>query len=566
MIVESPDPSLDILKLESEIEAFRAEINAKPDVNWWFNEKYVDCGKDTEPYYIIEFSDQIEDCGDELNDEQLFTTAYPYLKIKSMTRERDATTGGYWCPIDSTQLIARLDRFLSMYKQDYVQPPGSRLFVSGSVKAHPKLRDKCFFFQISSQSRRITGKGPNVCAQDSGKMVKEFTSEEWKKIMLQLNAKPEEYGLPKQKDGTVLLASFNIRNLGKASSRTKKTWEFLAFVCKYFDLISVQEIKEDLSGLNKLKQLLDPEYEMVVSDTTGVYPGDRGAGERLAFLFRSSVIQRAEVVTDISLDRTKILETIAKNLQTITNDVTPYIESLKKIEEWENSGKQGPKPKKARISLSIFLDFIRAPYCVSFRIFGNPEAPPYEFMAVNAHLMFGTKMKDRELEFKALMQWIIERVKRKDLTYFPNFILMGDLNLNFDKPEEDREKAIELMKTFNNRAGEAVHVNFPFIDTHPKEKVVFRTNARLDETFDHIGLFFEDKRFPTFEENMKMGTTPQGPDYGVFNFVSLFSESILGKELEEFEKMPKEDKKAFYARFEHEVSDHLPIWLRLPLP
>ncbi len=395
-------------------------------------------------------------------------------------------------------------------------------------------------------------------------MVNEFTSEEWKKIMDRLIQNPKKYGLPQKIYGTVLLASFNVRKLGKICNRTKETWEFLAYVCRHFDLISVQEIQEDLSGLYKLKHLMGSEYGVVLSDTTGVYPGERGAGERLGFIFRWSVIQRVDVVADLSCDRTKILKTLAENLKTITHDITPYIESLEEHGKWKEEGEEGEEPKIKKLRLSVFLDFIRAPYYVSFRIIGHPDAPPYEFIAVNAHLYYGERMRDRELEFEALMDWIIERVKRTDKTYFPNFILLGDLNMNFDDPVKDRKKITKRMKEFNSTAGETVYVNFPFIDIHPSQTKVFPTNARLDETFDQIGLFFQDKRFPTFEENKNMGKTPQGPDYGVFHFVNLFSDALFDKKFEEISD--KDERKKFIARFEFEVSDHMPIWLRLSLP
>ena len=399
-------------------------------------------------------------------------------------------------------------------------------------------------------------------------MTKEFNSTEWEMIMKELKQNPHDYGLPQRKYGSFVLASFNIRKLGSIRKRTKGTWEFLAYVCSHFDLISVQEIMEDLRGVYELKNLLGPEYGMVISDTTGVFPGERGLGERLAFIYRKFLVQRADVVTDISLDRTKILDTLAIKFDDFQKDIKPWVNYFDKFKKWEENNRQGTRPKKPKIRLSFFLDFIRAPYCVGFRIVGHPKAKPYEFMAVNAHLYYGNFMSDRECEFNAIMEWIIERVKRSDRTYFPNFILLGDLNLNFDKPEKDRTKIVKYMKTFNNAAGNEVHINFPFIDIHPKviqenAAGVYRTNARLTETFDQIGLFFSDRRFPTFDENEYMGMIPEGPDYGVFNFVELFSIALNNKS---FEKLTKKEKKELIKRFEHEVSDHMPLWLRLPLP
>lgn len=146
---------------------------------------------------------------------------------------------------------------------------------------------------------------------------------------------------------------------------------------------------------------------------------------------------------------------------------------------------------------------------------------------------------------------------------FSSFILLGDLNLDFDDPEQDRPRIEAHIKTFNQGMGKTANVNFPFIDVHPKQQQQFRTNARSSETFDQIALFSRDPRFPTYKDNAVMGAQLRGPDYGVFNFVELFREALGVPPLE---KLSAGEKRSFFAKFEHEVSDHLPLWLRLPLP
>jgi endonuclease/exonuclease/phosphatase family metal-dependent hydrolase len=61
-------------------------------------------------------------------------------------------------------------------------------------------------------------------------------------------------------------------------------------------------------------------------------------------------------------------------------------------------------------------------------------------MSVNAHLYFGNYISDRRQEFNALTEWILTRLKTKTKAYYPNFILMGDLNLDFDNPRTDRDR------------------------------------------------------------------------------------------------------------------------------
>ena len=385
--------------------------------------------------------------------------------------------------------------------------------------------------------------------------AKQFTPAEWKQITATLDADRAKYGLPEREYGSVLLGSFNIRKLGSSRSRSPETWEFLAKVCRSFDLLAVQEIMDDLSGLQRLMSLLGPEFHLIVSDQTGAFPGEPGLGERLGFIYRPPLVQRMEVATDITYDRTKVLDTIAENYGVFSNAMGPYAERLQAYLE---SG--GRKP---RVRLPMFLTFIRQPFCVSFRINGHPGTAPYEIMAINAHLYFGQYITDRRQEFEALMEWIIGRAEMNHRAYYPNFLLMGDLNLDFDNPENDRGRIEGYLKTFNNRSGDAVNVYFPFLDPHPPQPEPFRTNARLTETFDQIGLFSRDRRLPTFTDNAIMGQDARGPDYGVFELVNLFSDAVLGVPFSSLTGRPRSD---FLARFEHKVSDHMPLWMRLPLP
>ena len=92
-------------------------------------------------------------------------------------------------------------------------------------------------------------------------MATQFTSAEWKTIRETLDANRSKYGLPEREYGSVLLGSFNIRKLGSSRSRSQATWEFLAEVCRSFDLLAVQEVMDDLSGLraaiHSITRLLD---------------------------------------------------------------------------------------------------------------------------------------------------------------------------------------------------------------------------------------------------------------------------------------------------------------------
>jgi len=386
-------------------------------------------------------------------------------------------------------------------------------------------------------------------------MSKYFSEEEWKKINHELLENPQKYGFPKRVYGSVVIGSFNIRKLGGVAKRNKETWDFIAKVCAQFDLLAVQEVMDDLSGLKHLLELMGDEYGMIVSDKTGVFPGDQGLGERLAFIFRWSVIKRGEVVSDITYDRSKVTEILFENYDGILEAKKKYDAKLKKFES-------GSLKKKPKFELPIFFSFIRQPFCVSFKIAGHPGTKPIRFMAINAHLIFGTP-SERKKEFQALMEWIINRVQEYEKSYYPNFILLGDLNLDYDDPAKDYKEIAKYLKSFNTNTVDEININFPFLDIHPTRETQYTSNVKMTQRYDQIGMFFKDKGFPTYLDNKVMGENEKGPDFGVFNFTELFSNALYEKS---YNELSSEEKETIVCKYEHKVSDHMPIWIRLPLP
>ncbi len=138
-----------------------------------------------------------------------------------------------------------------------------------------------------------------------------FTEAEWARANALLDSDSARFGLPARRDGSVVLASFNIRKLGQIKNRSAGAWAFLKRFCERCDLIAVQEVTDNLEGLAHLKGLLGELYGMVASDITGGVAGKpKGMTERLAFLFRWDRVERTEVASDITFDRSAILDTL----------------------------------------------------------------------------------------------------------------------------------------------------------------------------------------------------------------------------------------------------------------
>jgi hypothetical protein len=183
----------------------------------------------------------------------------------------------------------------------------------------------------------------------------------------------------------------------------------------------------------------------------------------------------------------------------------------------------------------------------------NGKGGHYDVACVNAHLHFG-KAAQRKKEFLTLLEWVF---LRSDMDA-PITMILGDLNLDFEKDNSARRDAIGTFLTnVNKKRSEKVKVNFPFLFDHPVHGPI-RTNARENETFDQIAYFHNDKRLPLTEHNALAG---QGGkdffDYGMFNFVKLFREAGV---------ITDADGNTDFTKFEHDVSDHMPIWVRMPRP
>lgn len=398
-------------------------------------------------------------------------------------------------------------------------------------------------------------------------MASKFTNNQWQKINSLFTQSAEDFGLPIRRDDSVVIGSFNIRKLGKVSKRTDQSWDFLKNTIARFDLIAIQEVMDDLSGLEHLLDKLGDDYGMVVSDVTGAKPGKAGNAERLGYLFNWKVVQRTALASDITFDRSEIASNLYDNR---TEFSKAWAAHTSKLNDWKlkvaAKKAQGKKaPSKPPIVLPRFVSFIRQPHCVSFRIKGKQNAVPFEFLVVNAHLLYGVNKREREWEFKALLEWLTIRAKYFDKLYHPNLLLLGDCNLDFDTVPTMRAAIDDLLKGLNKsvlKSKKAANANFPLLSTHPKHGII-KTALRQKQTYDQIGIFSNDPRLPTPEDNSLAGNTVSGYDYGVFNIADLFAMALHGKKIDEV--TPKQ-RKSIYKKAEFDISDHMPIWMRLTKP
>jgi len=85
--------------------------------------------------------------------------------------------------------------------------------------------------------------------------------------------------IPKREKGKLLAATWNIANLG-AQERRDQDRSLIAEILSWFDIVAIQECRENFGDLFDLHNKLPKSFHVIMSDVAG-------NNERMAFLFDS---------------------------------------------------------------------------------------------------------------------------------------------------------------------------------------------------------------------------------------------------------------------------------------
>jgi endonuclease/exonuclease/phosphatase family metal-dependent hydrolase len=193
--------------------------------------------------------------------------------------------------------------------------------------------------------------------------------------------------VPKPSSGRLLLATWNIANLG-VQEREEEHYRLIAEIIGWFDLIALQEVNDNLDGLRGIEKQLPDSYTTIFSD-----PG--GNNERFAYLFDRGKVKMLEEVGRVTVPPTNLPDVKLPGVKT------------------------------------KFEGFDRNPYLVSF------SAEDLRFVLANVHLYFGTgeskedkvrSMERRCLEAYAVGRWADLREDDEE-AYARNVLALGDFNL-----------------------------------------------------------------------------------------------------------------------------------------
>jgi endonuclease/exonuclease/phosphatase family metal-dependent hydrolase len=206
-----------------------------------------------------------------------------------------------------------------------------------------------------------------------GKVSKEIAAG-----LLALKARIATAKIPSSKiDETLNIATWNIREFGKVR-RTEAAIHYIAEILGQFDLIGIVELRDNLTDLGRVLQILGPTWRAVYSD---MIPDAGGNRERLGFIYDKRAVIFNGLAAEANPPRTK------------------------KGEEYlsENS-------------------FWRSPYIASFKS-GN-----FDFVVLSTHIRWGDSNAARLAEISRLADWI-EAKRQEKSNEDKDLIVMGDFNI-----------------------------------------------------------------------------------------------------------------------------------------
>lgn len=197
-----------------------------------------------------------------------------------------------------------------------------------------------------------------------------------------LRAHKQARHIPKREKKKLLVGTWNIANFG-VQQRRDQDRSLIAEIVSWFDIVAVQECRENFGDLFDVHEKLPKAYRVVISDVAG-------NNERMAFLYDSEKLSLLEEIGEIAFPPS----------------------SFKSIK----------LPGITR----AFDGFDRNPYLASFAI-GKTS-----LTFVNVHLFFGNdkpaSIDRRALETFAVAKWSDLRQKSR-FSFTRELIALGDFNM-----------------------------------------------------------------------------------------------------------------------------------------
>lgn len=217
-----------------------------------------------------------------------------------------------------------------------------------------------------------------------GRTSTTFTAEHAKRTaegLLRLKDAFKAENVPdRRRSSRLLLATWNIREFesAKYGRRQREALYYIAEIIDHFDIVAVQEVRDDLSSLEEVMKILGYTWDYLITDVT---EGRQGNLERMAFIYDKRKVGFGGLAGEI---------------------VVPPI------------SKTEPAPQHAR-----------TPFMVGFR------TGWFKFTICTTHTYYGEAKPDDPQRVKEIKQLATHLAKHvaSDSAWAKNMILLGDFNI-----------------------------------------------------------------------------------------------------------------------------------------
>lgn len=312
-------------------------------------------------------------------------------------------------------------------------------------------------------------------------------------------------GIPAKCPNHLLLATWNIREFDSNAygKRDLEPLYYIAEICSAFDIIAIQEVREDLAALRAVTNILGSTWKYVVTDVTEGKPGNR---ERMAFVYDSRNVRFSGLAGEIVIPPVERKE---------EGTETRYI------------------PAK---------QLYRTPYLVGFR------AGWTQLLLCTVHILYGKDVANdpnRTEEIQLLAEFLAKRVRERASDY-NNLVLLGDFNIF--SPQDNTMKALTIAGfEVPQELQQVPATNTGSRKRHYDQIAIIERPFRVETTgkagvFDFFEAVYRDEDEMNYRSMMG----------------SSYNTNSKGN------KRSKSGKRSYYRTYwrTHQMSDHLPMWIQ----
>lgn len=412
----------------------------------------------------------------------------------------------------------------------------------------------------------------------------------------------DDTGCERNDNQWLRIATWNIREFDtrKYGGRLTESLYYIAEIVSHFDLIALQEVREDIRALETIIRLLGRhDWSYIATDVTEGRPGNR---ERMVFVYNNKKVRFTNIAGELNLpredritspfgssledpsglklhippgaslsfpgkiktrkagDKVTLSENLVTDLPEGTSIVLPagcrlLLSRGKEVRRTETGVQVMPEGSAYPVlddnDKILFpdgiisenaLQFARTPFLVTF------QAGWLKFILCTVHIYYGSGregMDRRNREIRKLTEFLAERAKKENDSDADNFFfLLGDFNI--------------LGK--DHTTWQSLHTN-NFMVPGQLEEIPEGSNVKRDKAYDQIAFWKRTRRRDGQHTAIDTGNA------GIFDFfryVFRYGDDDPEQEDERYyaEKVGK-TRLSYPTWRTYQMSDHLPMWLEL---